>query len=106
MLTIIPLPITDARPACGPFPYCRLHGRSIIGELPKRCPLRGASPVAALWEMRKLAWKGIGQFDRDGDKLDDGLDMQDRAEVCHDCIGRNLSNRRIQRLRRGLAVRR
>lgn len=100
MLTIIPPPVSDARPACERFPLCQLHGHRIIDELPKRCPLRAASPIQALSGMLDLAWKGLGQFDRDGDALDDGLAMQERAEVCGNCIARNLSQPTIRRLRR------
>ena len=104
MQTIIPIPITDSTPICGRFPLCRLHGHRIVDALPKRCPLSKPSAIGAVSAMWKLAWSGIAQFDRDGDALDDGLAMQDRCEICHNCIGRNLSHPTIRRLRRGLVV--
>ena len=104
MTTILRESTCDSTPARGRFPLCRLHGHSIIDELPKRCPLSKPSAIAAVSAMWKLAWSGIAQFDRDGDALDDGLAMQDRCEVCHNCIGRNLSHPTIHRLRRGLVV--
>jgi len=102
--TILHLPVTDSTPACERFPRCRLHGHSIIDELPKRCPLRGASPVGALWAMERLAWSGVARFDLNGGALTEGLALRERCQVCGDCIARNLADPRIQRLRQVAGV--
>lgn len=104
MPTILRESTCESTPARRGFLYCDLHGHPLIDALPARCPMRAESAVAALWAMRKLAWDGIGQWDRASDDLADGLDLQSRCETCNDCITRNLAHPAIRRLRQTAGV--
>jgi hypothetical protein len=48
------------------FPYCRLHGHSLVDALPPACPYVNEYPLDVLARLQDDAWARIPQLDLEG----------------------------------------
>lgn len=82
--------------------WCELHQVHVVDKLPDRCPLGESNPFETIRVLRAIAWRELGKLAH----ADHGeaTRLLNRADLCMECIGRNLTNSTIQRLRKAGAV--
>lgn len=77
-------------------PFCELHNRNLVDDLPLRCLLGTANPLTALGQLRDLGYRA--------DDCGDAVELWGRADICGKCIDANLGHPTVRRLRREQGV--
>ncbi len=80
------------------LPHCKLHDRSIVHELPPRCPMRRASALQAIARLQAGAWRRLLASGPDQD-VGGGLADLERASICDRCVSELLAHPHVRHLR-------